>query len=230
MWDADFAVTDEAVMTYHAPSVNHDFFRQWFQRLYGIGITPWYEPGRSKEENLNILCRQVEQCGEHEAVMVMLDMYHLPERENKFNQNPFPHYVLVEKTDDPAVWRMRDPDYRWEGALPKVRILQAVNKPTVSGGWLLDRSTVSPPPPELIREYFNIAFKSRENPLADACRKIFRAHVDGSQPLTHLNFALRELPVISVRKYAYEHGFAFFWRELVLPDREFEHWCDEIEG
>ncbi|WP_434361007.1 DUF6005 family protein [Parasalinivibrio latis] len=229
VWDADFAVTEDAVMTYHAPSVNHDFFRYWFECLYGIGINSWYQADRSKAQNIQALCKRVEQCGDQESVMVMLDMYHLPERENKFNQNPFPHYVLLETTENPDVWLMRDPDYRWEGELPKKRILQAVDKPTVSGGWLLDRSSVTSPTPDRIREYFNIAFQSRENPLVEGCRKVIRAHVEGLQPLPHLNFALRELPVISVRKYAYEHGFAFFWRELVLPDDEFEYWCDEIE-
>src|SRR5690606_13496181 len=40
--------------------------------------------------------------------------------------------------------------------------------------------------------------------------------------------ALKELPVLSIRKYAYEHGFAFFWRAMDLDDDEFERWCDVI--
>ncbi|MBO9629941.1 MAG: phosphopantetheine-binding protein, partial [Shinella sp.] len=35
--------------------------------------------------------------------------------------------------------------------------------------------------------------------------------------------------VITIRKYAYEHGFAYFWRALKLPAAEFDPWCDEIE-
>ena len=34
---------------------------------------------------------------------------------------------------------------------------------------------------------------------------------------------------MSPRKYAYEHGFAFFWRELELPEQEFDDWCDVID-
>lgn len=41
---------------------------------------------------------------------------------------------------------------------------------------------------------------------------------------------MRELPVITIRKYAYEHGFAFYWRALKLPAAEFEGWCGEIEA
>jgi hypothetical protein len=47
--------------------------------------------------------------------------------------------------------------------------------------------------------------------------------------LADLATALRELPVISIRKYAYEHGFAFFWRSLKLANADFDFWCDEIE-
>jgi petrobactin synthase len=38
------------------------------------------------------------------------------------------------------------------------------------------------------------------------------------------------LPVITIRKWAYEHGFAFFWRALHWPDAEFQRICDEIEA
>jgi hypothetical protein len=34
---------------------------------------------------------------------------------------------------------------------------------------------------------------------------------------------------MSPRKYAYEHGFAFFWRELGLVESEFDDWCDVID-
>ena len=33
-------------------------------------------------------------------------MFHLPERENKYNQNPFPHYVIIELTEDPDLWHL----------------------------------------------------------------------------------------------------------------------------
>jgi hypothetical protein len=44
-----------------------------------------------------------------------------------------------------------------------------------------------------------------------------------------LTRALREIPVLAIRKYAYEHGFAFFWRALGLDHTEFEAWCDEVD-
>ena len=70
------------------------------------------------------------------------------------------------------------------------------------------------------------------NPLVDAVRTIVTAHLagDGGITLSGLTAAVRELPVITIRKYAYEHGFAFFWRALKLPAVEFETWCEEIEA
>lgn len=232
VWDADFAIGPDWTLRYHAPSINHDFFRDWFERLYGVDLHHWYRDDAGKADNIVTLCELVEARPDTGSVMVMLDLYQLPERENKFNQNPFPHYVLLETTADPDIWRMRDPDYRWEGELPKARILQAVDQPTVAGGWRFDRSQAKTPVPALVRDYFQACFQPGHNALTQGVRGILAAHVQGTNgvALSGLERAVRELPVISVRKYAYEHGFAFFWRELGLANDDFEHWCDEIEA
>ncbi|MDP5291800.1 DUF6005 family protein [Oceanimonas sp. CHS3-5] len=232
VWDADFAIEPGWVLSYHAPSINHDIFHYWFERLYGIPLQQWYRPDASRADNIATLCELVEQRPATGSVMVMLDLYQLPERENKFNQNPFPHYVLLETTADPDVWMMRDPDYRWEGELPRARILQAVDQPTVAGGWRFDRSTARPAPPEVVRDYFLACFQPERNALTEGVRRILQAHLNGTDgvQLSNLSHALRELPVISVRKYGYEHAFAFFWRELKLADADFESWCAVIES
>lgn len=232
VWDADFAIESGWVLNYHAPAINHNFFRHWFERLYGVALQQWYRPEQSRADNIATLCQRVEQRPATGSVMVMLDLYQLPERENKFNQNPFPHYVLLETTEDPEVWMMRDPDYRWEGELPRSRILQAVDQPSVAGGWHFDRATARPAEPAVIRDYFLACFRPELNGLVEGVRCIVDAHLKGSDgaELKNLGHALRELPVISVRKYAYEHAFAFFWRELKLADADFERWCEVIES
>jgi hypothetical protein len=77
--------------------------------------------------------------------MVMLDLFHLPERENKFNQNPFPHYLMLEKTDDPRVWQVNDPDFRWEGP-HRARQDPRRDPPADRGRRLPLRPPRSPPP------------------------------------------------------------------------------------
>lgn len=232
VWDTNFHVDDTARLTYHAPTVKHDHFRHWFRRLYGVDVIGWYDPAKSKQYNLDTFERLLHEKRETEHLMVMLDLYHLPERENKFNQNPFPHYVMIDRTEDPDIWFMHDPDYRWEGPLGRSTILNAIAQPSVAGGYIFDRAKAHAPSNETLRDYFLAVFDGGHNLLTDAVRDIVRRHIDPASPLalSALDQALRELPVIAIRKYAYEHGFAFFWRELGLHEQDFEDWCDEIEA
>jgi hypothetical protein len=162
----------------------------------------------------------------------MLDLFHLPERENKFNQNPFPHYLMLENTDDPAVWMVRDPDFRWEGKIEKQKVINAIMRPTVAGGFIFDAADIRKPSAIDLRDYFLACFHEDDNLLTSAAREIVRAHVEGRDGVTlaDLSRALRELPVISIRKYGLEHGFAFFWRSLQLSNAEFDIICDDIEA
>ena len=232
VWDTGFHIDDAFRLSYHGPSVKHDHFRHWFRRLYGVDVIGWYNKDDSKTGNLARFEQLLDEKRATEHLMVMLDLYHLPERENKFNQNPFPHYVMIEKTDDPDVWFMHDPDYRWEGTLPRAAILHAIGQPTVEGGYIFDRATATDPGNADLRDYFDAVFDDTHNPLIDAARQIIHAHArpGSSLDIAALDLALRELPVIAIRKYAYEHGFAVFWRALDLPDQDFEDWCDEIEA
>lgn len=232
VWDASFAVSDRWQLLYHAPEINQEFFRQWFERLYGVTVREWYDPSKTKIENLGVMLDLVKNRRESENVMVMLDMYHLPERENKFNQNPFPHYLMLRETADPEKWFVHDPDYRWEGEIDRSKVIHAVMQPTVGGGYVFDQAEARTPDAADLKAYFEACFMEETNPLIGALRDIVTAHFearDGVSP-ADLAGAVRELPVITIRKYAYEHGFAFFWRALKLPAEEFETWCDEIEA
>lgn len=235
VWDADFSVDETHVLSYHSPHTRHEGFRNWYRLLYGIRIEEWYDHGRDKEANVAHLAALVEGRPQDRQVMVMLDMYRLPERENKFHQNPFPHYVMLEATSDPSVWFMSDPDFRWEGELPKARILDAVRSPAAAGGFYFDGLEIRHTSREAVAAYFRQCMKGDENPFTDAVRRILRAHVghEACQPLDHLTLALREIPVMAIRKYAYEHAFAWLLEEQgrqAEGDEGFETWCDEIEA
>ncbi len=231
IWDTPFAVSERAQLLYHGPGITQDFFKAWFERLYGVAIEDWYDAARSKEENVETLLTRIAQRPAEGSVMVMLDMFHLPERENKFNQNPFPHYLMLETSENPDRFSVLDPDYRWEGEIARETVLNAVRQPTVAGGYAFDGSKAHAPDDADVRDYFEACFRPHDNPLADRLRDIVKAHLAGREGLTlgDLPLAVRELPVITIRKYAYEHGFAYFWRALKLPAAEFDPWCDEIE-
>ncbi|WP_113132567.1 DUF6005 family protein [Hyphomicrobiales bacterium] len=232
VWDAKFAVSERFELLYHAPDITQEFFRGWFERLYGVSVVEWYDPARTKLDNLAVLTGLLKQRSETGSVMVMLDMFHLPERENKFNQNPFPHYLMLQETADPETWFVHDPDYRWEGEIAKEKVIHAIMQPTVGGGYVFDNAEARAPHAEDLKAYFEACFIRDRNPLVDAVREIVTAHLDERDGLTlsNLGAAVRELPVITIRKYAYEHGFAFYWRALKLPAAEFEKWCEEIEA
>uniref|UniRef100_E6VNN5 Carrier domain-containing protein n=1 Tax=Rhodopseudomonas palustris (strain DX-1) TaxID=652103 RepID=E6VNN5_RHOPX len=231
IWDADFAVSERHQLRYHAPQISHDVFCRWFHRLYGVRVTEWYDHSAPKQVNITKLLGLIAARRPTESVMVMLDMFHLPERENKFNQNPFPHFLMVEATAAPHVWQVRDPDFRWEGPIERDRVLNAVAQPSVAGGYMFDRRAVRLPAAADIRDYFLTCFVADDNPLIRRVRDIVDVHVQRRDGLcvAELKTALRELPVLSIRKWAYEHGFAFFWRSLRLPNDEFLVWCDRIE-
>jgi hypothetical protein len=161
----------------------------------------------------------------------MLDLFRLPERENKFTQDPFPHYVMLEATEDREQWLMLDPDFRWQGRLPKQRILEAVGSPSVAGGYFFDEDAVRPANEAEVSRYFQSCIRPNHNPFTDAIRRIVGAHVagQGGVVLSELKLALREIPVLAIRKYAYEHGLAFFYRELGLDAADFEAWCDSVD-
>jgi petrobactin synthase len=232
VWDAKFAVSDAYQLRYYSDDITQEFFRSWFERLYGVSVREWYDPTLSKAENLATMTRLVETRCETGSVMVMLDMFHMPERENKFNQNPFPHYLMLQETGDPTTWLVHDPDYRWEGVMERQKVIHAIMQPTVGGGYVFDISEARAPAPEELAAFFESCFLADRNPIVDAVRGIVTAHLDGRNGLSlaDLELAVRELPVLTIRKYAYEHGFAFFWRALKLPAREFETWCEEIEA
>ncbi|UHS58649.1 DUF6005 family protein [Agrobacterium vaccinii] len=232
IWDAKFAVSDRYQLRYHASDISQEFYRSWFERLYGVRVHEWYDPALSKADNLAVMTDLVRERGETECVMVMLDMFHMPERENKFNQNPFPHYLMLQETDDPETWFVHDPDYRWEGVMGRDKVIHAIMQPTVGGGYAFDIAQARAPHPEDLKAYFESCFVFERNPIVDAMRSIVAAHLDGKQGLSlrDLEPAVRELPILTIRKYAYEHGFAFFWRALKLPAAEFEQLCEDIEA
>ena len=233
VWDSEVLINEKGQLAYHSDEINHDEFRIWYKRMYGVSVMPWYQETLSKEENLKTLLALIERKSESQHIMVMLDMFLLPERENKFNQNPFPHYVMLEKTDDPDIWFMHDPDFRWQGPQNKAQVIAAIASEAVAGGYIFDSSHIQASTLGVIRDYFLASFKPNFNPMTDTVRKIVRAHVASDSSglcIIGLSDAVKQLPVLAIRKYAYEHAFAFFWRDIGFPEAEFEFWCDEIEA
>ncbi len=234
VWDSEIVVTEQCTISYHSATISHDHFVDWYDRLYGISIRPWYDRNHTKQQNIERLVPLVEKRTENQHIMVMLDMHKLPERVNEFNKDPFPHYLMVGPTSTPGEWMLYDPDYRWEGVTEKERVLTAMRTPAVGGGYMFTDDAAHAPHPRQIKAYFDACFLLDRNPMTDAIRQVLNAHLTSSDKLgnplalSHLGVALEEVPILAIRKYAYEHGLAFFWRELQLPENEFDELCEVI--
>ncbi|MFS4583630.1 DUF6005 family protein [Phaeobacter sp. C3_T13_0] len=229
-WDSGFAVTPQMQLAYHSEEITQDLYARWVERLYNIPVREWYDHSKTKEQNLIRFEQLLSSKNDDQQLVVFLDMYHLPERENKYNQNPFPHFVIIELTEDPDIWHLVDPDYRWRGDLPRETILNAMAQPTVAGGYIMDSSQAQAPHPADLAAYFTETFRTDDNLLTSALRRIFEYHCQPAHTLADLGHAVREMPVLSLRKYAYEHAFAFFWQELDTPFEAFDAECDRVEA
>lgn len=230
VWDADIFLDDQMRISYHSEKVDHSFFVDWFERLYGIRVEQWYDSKRSQQDNIERLNTLLDHRHVQQWIMVMLDLYQLPERENKFNKNPFPHYVMLENVENPeAIW-MWDPDFRWEGLLDKQRVFNAIRQPSVAGGFYFSVAQARTPRAVDVQAYFDASIRLNSNTMTDRIRQVLRYYThSAADQLSLLAESLKELPVLAIRKYAYEHGFAFFWQSLNLDWNVFEMHCTEIE-
>ncbi|WP_136683902.1 DUF6005 family protein [Falsirhodobacter xinxiangensis] len=224
LWDGQVVVDDRHRLSYHSAGIDHGFYVQWADRLFGLKVARWYDDAADKQTNLATLDRLIADWQPGRYIMPMVDLFLLPQRENKFAQDPFPHYALVQPTDDPAQWLMRDPDFRWEGTLPAADIRSAFLRDSVAGGFVFDGAALHAPTREAITAIYH-ATLGDDLPLIEAVETILTAHETAPE---HLETALRELPVIAIRKYAYEHALAIFG-DIEGEDWDaFEECCDRI--
>ncbi|WP_378944065.1 DUF6005 family protein [Paracoccus sp. R86501] len=227
LWDGQVIVDDRMRLSYHAQDIDHGFYLDWAQRLFGLRVTRWYDDAAPKADNLTRLHDLLADWRPGTYVMPMVDMFLLPTRDNKFAQDPFPHYALIQPTDDPANWLMRDPDFRWEGPVPAADLRAAFLRDTVAGGYVFDNANAHPASDNGIQAIFAATFDPDAVPLIEAMRRIVQAHAT-FLPRPDLEGALRELPVIAIRKYAYEHALAIFGDIEGADYDAFEECCERI--
>jgi len=229
VWDADYDLTEEGEITYF--SENHQFFLYWFEELFGSKVTTWYDPMKSKEENAEKFLELVEQRTENQHLIVQIDMSLMPERENKFHQKPFPHFLMIEKTTNEDQWFMLDPDFRWEGIVEKERVMEAFRDNPFGGGFYFDSSTITKPSREVIERFFNTVFH-KHNKLTLQLIDLITNMVEerNGYRFEMLTKAVRQLPVIAIRKYSYEHALMYFNDQKEYEEGEFEYWCEQIES
>lgn len=227
VWEEQFGVS-EAGLSYYSSSFTPARLMHWFQRMFGVLTVQWHDPQQDAAANAAKLVELVEQAGPERHVVVQIDMSLMPERENKFNLNPFPHYVMVSATEREEEWFMLDADMKWEGLVSRDQVLQAFIQNVYPDGFYMDASAIRKPSPDDVIAYFYDGFHLEKNELVSGLRTLVGQCAEDPDKLSALGDALKHLYVIVIRKYGYDYALMFFHDELGLPRENYEHWAQQI--
>lgn len=237
LWDAPYDVTESGEFTYYQHDLDHSHYFTWYERLFSAPVVEWYDKEQSKEANWEILLGLLEEDNPGRYVMVQIDLSLMPERDNKFHQKPFPHFLILQKSVEPDKWSMLDPDFRWRGIVEKSQVAHAFLQNSFGGGFYVDAAGLQEPSIAAIDDYFQQVFTFQNGLTASLQTWIPRLAEDEGR-LTEeeggltgkvLELAVRQLPVLAIRKYSYEHALMYFMEETGASDEKFEYYCDLIE-
>ncbi|MCR2807143.1 DUF6005 family protein [Paenibacillus soyae] len=230
LWDAPFDVTESGEVTYYQHDLDHSHYYEWFEDLFGAKVTEWYDKDLPAENNLATMLRLIEECPPDRYVMAQIDMSFLPERDNKFHQKPFPHFLMLAHTEDPEEWAMIDPDFRWRGTVPRARAVEAFVGNPFGGGFYVDSSRLREASREDVKHYFHTVFHW-ENGLTEKLKELIRAMASGENGFSigMIAGAVKQLPVLAIRKYSYEHALMYFIDETGSGGDTFEAYADLVE-
>ncbi|KRF07125.1 hypothetical protein ASG89_17400 [Paenibacillus sp. Soil766] len=227
VWEEQFG-WHASGLSYYSDSFQPTRLMEWNERLFGIRSVQWHDPHQDPATNAAKLVELVEQAPRHRHVVVQIDMSLMPERENKFNLNPFPHYVIVSATDREDEWFMLDADMKWEGTVSREQLLLAFVHNAYPDGFYMDATTIQAPTPENIIAYFYDAFHLDKNELVTGLRTLVARLTEDPAKIASLGDALKHLYVIVIRKYGYDYALMFFHDELQLPRDNYEYWAQQI--
>jgi hypothetical protein len=230
VWDADIDYLDDGSITYYQHDLRHDYFTEWYERLFGVPVRAWYDSSAPPSDNLDTFIRLVEQAPKGRHVIAQLDMSLLPEYENKFNHKPFPHFVMLYRTAKPEEWYLRDPDFRREGVISRDRVLEAFVGNPFGGGFMIDESGLREPADETVSQMLLSRLSPERNELIDRLKDRLAAMAVGRDgfSLSMVERCVKQLPVIAIRKYAYEHALMYYMERIGVDEEAFEVWCDRI--
>ncbi|MBH5319905.1 Petrobactin biosynthesis protein AsbE [Paenibacillus sp. GSMTC-2017] len=230
LWDAPFDVTDRGEVTYYQHDLNHSHYFEWFQMLFGPKVHEWYDQRLSGQDNLDTLLELLKHCPSDRYVIAQIDMSYMPERENKFHQKPFPHFLMLAETDNEDEWNMIDPDFRWRGIVSKSDTINAFLNNTFGGGFYADAQFLEEPTPEMVRNYYKHVF-TWKNGLTEKLASLLTemVHGDNGLDISMIAGSVKQLPVLAIRKYSYEHALMYFIEESGESDETFEAYTDLVE-
>ncbi|WP_028611742.1 DUF6005 family protein [Paenibacillus harenae] len=230
VWDAEFDVTERGAITYYQHSLSHDYFTTWFERLFGPKVHEWYDRTKDRESNVSTLLSLIESRPEHRYIVAQIDMACMPVRENKFHQKPFPHFLMLSATEREDEWFMLDPDFRWEGIVKKDLVIEAFRQNQFGGGFYIDALDIRDPSDEMVELLYDTSFGKHDNELTNRLKELIgNVAGTGQEGYARLVETVKQLPVIAIRKYSYEHALMYFNSRTGDAYEQFDEWTDRIE-
>lgn len=123
---------------------------------------------------------------------------------------------------------MIDADFRWEGTLPTERIRQSIIDNPFAGAFSFASDALQQPSGAAVQRYFTASMRDDNPYMTEIKVLVERLHREGQWGT--MVKAVRQLPVLAIRKYAYEHGFAYFKENgATMTDETFEQLCVDID-
>ncbi|MDQ1914163.1 DUF6005 family protein [Paenibacillus sp. GD4] len=227
VWDEPFAVNENG-LSYFSPDFKHERMLRWHEHLFGSRVSRWHDAHLGAERNAQRLIELVADTNDHFHVVVQIDMSLLPERENKFQLSPFPHYVLVSATEKNEEWYLLDADMKWEGRVDRDWVVQAFVGNPYPDGFVIETQHLRSPDEADVSSFFYDSCPASSSPLASSLRAMITSYASDSVKLPQLADALKHLHVIVIRKYSYDYALMFLHDELGLGREHYEHWAQQI--
>lgn len=115
--------------------------------------------------------------------------------------------------------------------MEREKVLYSVQDNPFGGGYFIDVEEIQEPTAEMVASYFIETFKRNDNELTMELKNLIikMANEEEGYLLSGLVAAVKQIPVLAIRKYSYEHAFAYFRETLQYSEQEFDYWCDRVE-
>ena len=133
---------------------------------------------------------------------------------------------------------MIDPDYRWSGEVSREEVLRSMEGSSIAGGYVYDSADLTEANCGAVGKHVEKVLMQKENLLTKEVRRCIEEHtgraIEGQlaggalYSSEHLIDALSEIPILAIRKYAYEHAFAYYMLSGDLEEADFDKICDAV--
>ncbi|EJS67756.1 hypothetical protein COI75_23415 [Bacillus cereus] len=115
--------------------------------------------------------------------------------------------------------------------MEREKVLHSVQDNPFGGGYYIDIEGIQEPTQEMVASYFMETFKKNDNELTMELKNLIikMANEEDGYSVSGLVAAVKQIPVLAIRKYSYEHAFAYFRETLQYSEQDFDYWCDRVE-